>query len=308
VKRNQEIKTVSLIGLGALGLLFSGSFASAASFGGFRVIADASRQARYRKEGLYNNDKAVSFNMLQPDEACTPADLLIFAVKYGQLTGAIADAARHIGDQTIILSLLNGISSENDIRAVYGDKVLGCTVQGMDATKEGNRLYWKNMGNFTIGELYSDQITPRLLLVSDYLTRANLSHTLVTDMRDRMWGKFMLNVGVNQVVSVCEGNYGSVQREGPERNRMIAAMREVIALAKAEGVKLDDGDLTHWLNVIKPLDSKGMPSMRQDLLQGRKTEVDLFAGTVVKLGQKHGIATPVNQALLEDIIALEKNL
>ena len=254
-----QIKTVSLIGLGALGLLFSESFASAASPGGFRVIADMSRQARYYKEGLYNNDKVLSFKMFRPDEACDPADLLIFAVKYGQLPQAISDAALHVGDQTVILSLLNGISSEDDIRAVYGDKVLGCTVQGMDATKEGNRLYWKNMGNFTVGELYSDQITPRLLLVADYLTRANLSHTLVTDMRDRMWGKFMLNVGVNQVVSVCEGNYGSIQREGPERERMIAAMREVIALAKAEGVKLDNNDLLHWLNVIKPLAAEGMP-------------------------------------------------
>lgn len=304
----KQIKTVSLIGLGALGLLFSESFASAASPGGFRVIADEFRQTKYRKEGLYNNNKALSFKMLRPDEPCEPADLLIFAVKYGQLPQAIADTALHVGNQTVILSLLNGISSEEDIRAVYGDKVIGCTVQGMDATKEGNRLYWKNMGNFTVGELYSDQITPRLLLVSDYLKRAKLPHTLVTDMRDRMWGKFMLNVGINQVVSICEGNYGSVQREGPERERMIAAMQEVITLAKAEGVKLDHNDLLYWLNVIKPLAAEGMPSMRQDLLQGRKTEVDLFAGTVVKLGQKHGIATPVNQALLEEILALEKNL
>jgi 2-dehydropantoate 2-reductase len=304
----KKIKTVSLIGLGALGLLFSEPLASAAAPGGFRVIADATRQARYRKEGLYNNDKPLSFKMLRPDEPCEPADLLIFAVKYGQLPRAIADAARHVGDQTIILSLLNGISSEEDIRAVYGDQVLGCTVQGMDATKEGNRLYWKNMGSFTIGELCTDQMTPRLLSVADYLTQARIPHEIVTDMRDRMWGKFMLNVGINQVVSVCAGDYGTVQREGPERRRMIAAMREVIALAVAESVKLDESDLFYWLNVIKPLAAEGMPSMRQDLLQGRKTEVDLFAGTVVQLGRKHGIATPVNQALLEEILALEQDL
>ncbi|NLP21731.1 MAG: 2-dehydropantoate 2-reductase, partial [Erysipelotrichaceae bacterium] len=180
-------------------------------------------------------------------------------------------------------------------------------VQGMDATKKGNRLYWKNMGNFTIGELYTDKITPRLKLVADFLTRANIPYTLVNDMRDRMWGKFMLNVGINQVVSVCEGNYGSVLKEGKERDRMINAMREVIPLAKAEGVKLDENDLLYWLDVIKPLSPKGMPSMRQDLLQKRKTEVDLFAGTVVKLGQKHNIPTPFNQALLEEIHELEKN-
>lgn len=303
----ENIKTVSLIGLGALGLLFAESFASASS-NEFRVIADKSRQEKYKKEGLYNNDKELRFKMYTPEEICNPADLLIFAVKYGQLPQAIKDVKKHVGDNTIIISLLNGISSEEDIKAVYGDKVIGCTVQGMDATKKGNRLYWKNMGNFTIGELYTDKITPRLKLVADFLTRANIPYTLVNDMRDRMWGKFMLNVGINQVVSVCEGNYGSVLKEGKERDRMIDAMREVIPLAKAEGVKLDENDLLYWLDVIKPLSPKGMPSMRQDLLQKRKTEVDLFAGTVVKLGQKHNIPTPINQALLEEIHELEKNL
>ena len=137
-----QIKTVRLIGLGALGLLFSESFASAASPDGFRVIADASRQARYRKEGLYNNDKELNVKMLRPDEACEPADLMIFAVKYAQLPQAIADASLHVGEQTIILSLLNGISSEEDIRAVYGDKVLAARF-GDGRHQEGNRLYWK---------------------------------------------------------------------------------------------------------------------------------------------------------------------
>lgn len=302
----KQIKSVSLIGLGALGLLFSESFASAAPEG-FRIIADKKRQEKYLREGLYNNDKLISFNMVRPDEACSPADLVIFAVKYGQLPQAIADAKNHVGDHTIILSLLNGISSEEDIRAVYGDKVLGCTVQGMDATKKGNRLYWQNMGNFTVGELYIEQITPRLLAVGDFLSRAQIEHSLVSDMRDKMWGKFMLNVGINQVVSVCQGTYESVLREGPQRERMIAAMREVIPLALAEGVKLGEEDLLHWLEVIAPLSPQGMPSMRQDLLQGRKSEVDLFAGTVVKLGKKHGIPTPVNQALLDEILELEKH-
>lgn len=302
----EKIQSVSLIGLGALGLLFAESFESAAESGEFCVIADADRQARYEKEGLYNNDRPVRFKMVRPDEPWKPADLVVFAVKYGQLPQAIQDAKHHIGDRTLILSLLNGISSEEDIRAVYGDKVLGCTVQGMDATKEGNRLYWHNMGNFTVGELYTDEITPRLLRVGDLLDRAKIPYTLVADMRDRMWGKFMLNVGINQVVSVCQGTYGTVLREGPERDRMIAAMREVISLAHAEGIKLGEEDVAYWLDVIKPLSPEGMPSMRQDLLQGRRSEVDLFAGTVVKLGRKHDIPTPINQALLEEILELEK--
>jgi len=124
-------------------------------------------------------------------------------------------------------------------------------------------------------------------------------------MYKKLWSKFMLNVGVNQTVAVYGSNYGDIQREGPAREMMIAAMREVITLAEKEGIMLTEDDITYWLHVLSKLSPEGKPSMAQDVEAKRLSEVDLFAGTVLELGKKHGIPTPVNKELYERIKEIE---
>jgi 2-dehydropantoate 2-reductase len=124
-------------------------------------------------------------------------------------------------------------------------------------------------------------------------------------MEVKIWSKFLLNVGINQVVAVYGENFGSVQKAGELRGRMIAAMREVIPIAEREGVALSEKDIDYWLKVVDSLDSKGKPSMRQDVEAKRITEVELFSGTVLKFSQKHGIESPVNQDLYEKIKVIE---
>lgn len=88
---------------------------------------------------------------------------------------------------------------------------------------------------------------------------------------------------------------------------MYAAMHEVIAVAQAEGVNLTEEDFQASVKVLQGLAYEGMPSMRQDGLAKRKSEVDLFAGTIVALGNKHGIPTPINQIYYNKIKAIEEN-
>ena len=95
------------------------------------------------------------------------------------------------------------------------------------------------------------------------------------------------------------------QQPGEARDIMIAAMREVLLLAAAEGVNLGEEDIDYWLSVIAPLNPAGKPSMRQDTEAKRKTEVELFSGTVLELSRKHGIPAPVNEMLNIRIRAME---
>ena len=116
----------------------------------------------------------------------------------------------------------------------------------------------------------------------------------------------MLNVGVNQTVAVYKGNYGEIQREGEARELMIAAMREVIALSEHVGVHLTEDDLSYWLSVLGTLSPNGKPSMAQDIEAERISEVDLFSGTVIEMGRKYQIPTPVNQQLYNQIKKIER--
>ena len=304
-----EIKTVAIIGLGALGILFGHHLSKRIPRENLRIVADHNRINRYKKDNLYCNGELCNFHYVNPEEKMEPADLLIFTVKYGGLSEAIREAKDQVGEGTIILSALNGISSEAIIGDTYGiDKLLYCVAQGMDAVKEANRLSYHHMGMLVFGEKEKDYISPSVQAVASFFDIMQFPYQVDSDMKKRMWGKFMLNVGVNQTVAVNEGDYGTVLREGPARETMIAAMREVIMLSEREGVFLNEEDLAYWLKVLGTLNCEGKPSMRQDLEAGRLSEVELFSGTVLDIGRKYGLATPVNQELYDGIHRLEAKI
>ena len=102
-----------------------------------------------------------------------------------------------------------------------------------------------------------------------------------------MWFKYLLNVGVNQACTVYETDYGHVTSPGPICEEMKEAMREVCRLAAVEGIELTEADIEAAIELEKTLKPDGYPSMRQDALAGRPTEVDLFAGTVIAMGHKY---------------------
>lgn len=301
-----EIRTVSIIGLGALGILFGNHLSKRMASEKLRIIADQDRIRRYEQEQIYCNSEPCRFYFSTPEEVGEPADLVIFAVKYNDLTSAIKAVRNQVGEHTIILSVLNGITSEAIIGRTYGmDKMVYCVAQGMDAVKVENKMTYENMGMLCIGELESGIFSPKVKMAADYFDKMEIPYEVDTHMYKRMWGKLMLNVGVNQTVAVYEGDYGDIQREGSARDTMISAMREVIVLSEKEGVTLTEEDLSYWLKVLDQLNPGGKPSLRQDLEAKRHCEVELFAGTILELGKKHGIPTPVNQVLYNKIKLIE---
>lgn len=303
-----EIKTVSLIGLGALGILFGNHLSKRMSQEDLRIIADQERIIKYKNNHVYCNGQRCHFNYVSPEEVQTSADLVIFAVKFNDLDKAIEAVRNQVGEKTIILSLLNGITSEDIIGKVYGrDKLLYCVAQGMDALKEGNELTYEHMGMICFGERQPGVITEKVKAVSNFFNKMALPFEAETDMYKRLWGKFMLNVGVNQTVAVYETNYGGIQAEGEIRDVMIAAMREVILLSEKEEICLTEEDLNYWLKVLGTLNPHGKPSMRQDMEARRPSEVELFAGAVLKLGKKYNINTPVNHMLYDRIKMMENS-
>ena len=299
----KEIQSVAIIGMGALGLLFGDILQR----GGAKVcfIADEQRQAKVAHTPITINGEARRFDMIAPDQIGASFDLILFAVKATGLKQAMADAARAIGEDTAIVSLLNGITSEALLAERFGARnVVGCVAQGMDAVREGTSLRYTHPGMLVIGAQDSEQ-EPALARVAKLFARSDVPFQIDSDIRHRLWSKFMLNVGVNQVVMAAEGTYATVQRAGAARERMIAAMREVIALAQLEGVCVTEDDLRYYVDLMDTLSPDGMPSMRQDGLAHRPSEVELFSGTVCQMAKKHGLSVPINEALYREICTME---
>jgi len=226
-----EIKTVSIIGLGALGVLFGHHLSGYLPADDLRIVADAGRIEKYQMNQVFSNGELCRFHYISAKKECIPADLLIFSVKYQGLAEAIEEARNQIGPNTIIISLLNGISSEEIIGKTYGmDNVLYCVAQGMDAVKVGNQVTYQHMGIISIGDRTPGNISEAVKAVARFFDQTLLPYEVSTNMPHKMWGKLMMNVGVNQTAAVFESDYGGIQKEGPARDTMISAMKEVIEL------------------------------------------------------------------------------
>jgi 2-dehydropantoate 2-reductase len=120
-----------------------------------------------------------------------------------------------------------------------------------------------------------------------------------------MWSKLLCNVGCNQATMVFQCGYGGLQVPGKPRDTMLGAMREVMAVANAQGIPLTDADMQSWVDIIDVFPPDGETSMQQDGKAHRKSEVELFSGTIRRLGRSLHIATPVNDWLYQRIQEIE---
>jgi 2-dehydropantoate 2-reductase len=201
---------------------------------------------------------------------------------------------------------MNGIDSEERIGAAYGmERVLYSLNMGIDAVREGNRVTYTTQGKIFFGEAKNPTVTERVARVRALFDRAGIVCETPPDMIRVLWWKFMVNVGINQASAVLRAPYAAFQGEAEARGLMHAAMAEVIAVAGKAGVSLSEEDVREFDKVLARLSPGGKTSMLQDVEAGRKTEVEMLAGTVLALGERYGVAVPVNRRLFEAIRKLE---
>lgn len=300
------IKKVGIVGFGALGILFGSYISDKIGKENFFVIADENRTERYKKDGVYKNGVLCHMNYVSPSDKTPKVDLMLFGVKYGAMKEALDLAESFCDENTIFISLLNGIASEGDIINKFGaENVIYSTAQCMDSLKEGNGITYRDMGFLNFGKVGSVGRDENISALKEFFDSISFPYKTPEDMGKALWGKLMLNTGCNQAAAVFDCCFDVLQREGRPREVMIGAMREVMKIGQAEGIDLDENDVEYWVRVLDGLNPKGMPSLRQDVLNKRKTEVELFAGTINRLGRKHKIATPYNEFLYSEIKKIE---
>lgn len=302
----KRINNVAVIGLGALGCAYASKLYDM-NPQGLKIIAGGARAKRYKEEGVLINGKCYDFSYIAPEDKGEFADLIIVAVKTHQLAQAILDMKNHVGDNTIILSLLNGITSEVLIGETYGmDKMLYALSFALTPNREGNHIRFSGYGNLAFGEEVNGKYSDKVLAVKDLFDRAGIPYTIPENMLRSLWWKFMVNVGINQCSAVTRGRYRVFQTEKEAKELMESAMWEVIQLSEKAGINLTGADIQKWHEVLSGLDPDSRTSMLEDIECGRKTEVDSFAGTVCELGDKYGVNTPVNKTLLNMIKIIEQ--
>lgn len=302
----KEIQSVGVVGMGALGMLFGNILTQALGPGAVHFLMDDERYERHKKDTYTINGRAVSLCPVRAADS-GPLNLILVAVKYPALAGSLKTMAPAVGEDTLILSLLNGISSEPILAERFGaEKVIPTVAQGMDAMCFGSSLTYTKAGRLHIG-VTEPSMKERLERVVRFFDKTAFPYVAEADILYRMWSKFMLNVGVNQTCMVFDCPYEKALEPGSLENVFfLSAMREVILLARAEGIDLGEEELLEYIGIIRSLDPKAIPSMEQDRVNKKPCEVELFAGTVRAMAARHGIPVPANDYLWRRAHEIEK--
>ena len=308
--RNSEefdVRKVAIIGAGAMGAAYAAMFMDA---GGFAVsfIARGERYRRLSRGDLTVNGRSYAVKTLHPDRLDAPADLVLVALKHHHLQDAVGDIKALVGENTTILSVMNGLESEEIIGAACGaEKVVYAIAVGIDAVREGNQFHYSTPGKIIFGAGPHAAGRDRLERLEEALNRASIPNEASSDIMRVMWWKFMINVGINQASAVLRAPYGVFQSDPHARKLMRLLMTEVTSLAAKLEIDLTEKDMDDFDPTLESLSPAGKTSMLQDIEAGRKTEVDIFAGKVVALGKACNVPTPVNLTALCIIKAIENS-
>lgn len=301
-----KIKSVALIGMGAVGTIY-GNLLYKTYGSNFVVIADKNRKEKLKKDGFTLNGKIFHPEIVSNGALNKKIDLIIFCVKNYQLSQAIEDVKDFVGKDTVLITLLNGVTARSRIHAAYPEnKVLYGLTTKIDAQRTEDGVINTVDGVIHFGEADNTTISPVVQSVSDCFTKAGIENLVFTDMIRTIWKKFMLNVGANQITAITRAPYGKITSIDTNLVLFKGAMMEVLAIAKASGIDLREEDIEEFVTLMSNFSPNGKTSMLQDVEAKRKTEVDYFAGTVVEMGKKLNIPTPVNHVLYCIIKSIEE--
>ena len=300
----KEIKKVLICGLGAIGSIYAVKILKHKDVE-LSVLVDRARLIRYRQEPLIFNGEKYCFDYITADDTFI-ADLIIIATKSSALDSVLVDIKGFVAQDTVILSLLNGLESEDRIAEVFGqDKVLYSYYIGHTSTRIGRNVSHDGVYKTVFGEKYNNEYSNNVLTVKNFFDKTGINYEIPIDMEYARWWKFLVNVGYNQASAVLNASYGDFQKSDQANKLAIKLMNEAVEIARVCGVKNTDRLIPEVLEVVSTMVPETKTSMLQDVEAGRKTEVDIFAGYISELGKKYGIKTIYNDMFLEIIKAID---
>lgn len=301
-----KIEKVTLIGLGAMGSFFAPRLYKGLKEGNFRVLAEGERKERLEKKGVTINGVNYRFPVVEPQKENDPADLIIMAVKDTGLAQALKDIANQVGEHTLILNVMNGVRSEVQTAEIYGwEHVLYSFMRVSIVMKDGVTDYDPELGVIHFGEKTNEIYSERVERIRELFESCSVPYVIDKDMIHGIWFKFMCNVGENMTCALLGIPFGTYRTSKEANALRRAAMWEVAAIAQKKGIDLGEKEIEQQEQVIMNLPPQNKPSTLQDLEAGKKTEVELFSGTVIRMGEELEIDTPVNRVFYNGIKVLE---
>ena len=299
-----KIRSVAVLGAGAVGsyIIWGLSKLEDIKFG---VIAEGERAERLQKKGCTINDITYYPQVWNPKEA-HGVDLLIVSLKYGALEHALDNIKEIVAENTMVMSLMNGVDSEEIMgKCICEDNILYSLIKIASHRKE-NGVYFNP--KTTVGIVYGETKEPfeskRVLALEELLSRTEIHYRRTDMIREEIWAKFRLNVCNNLPQAILGAGVGCY-RDSKHMQAINEGLRnelEKVAFSKEIDLSKCPDSIGHG----SPVKTTAKFSTLQDLEAGRHTEIDMFSGALIKMGREQGIPTPYNEYTYHMIKAIEE--
>ncbi len=295
-----KIRKVIIYGLGSIGSIFAVQISKYKEIE-TKVLIDEERYNRYKKEPTIFNNEPYIFNYILPSYTNFKADLIIIATKNAGLKSAIRDIENFIQDNTIIISLLNGITSEEEIAKIYGsNKVITSFYIGHSSIRDGRNIKQDGIYKIVVG-ITKEQENNKLKRLIDFFERTKINYEVSKQIENEYWKKFIINVGINQLSAVTGLTLKEIKKDKKLTILLKGIMKEAENIAAVCNIKEHAKIYKEAEKFLLEEIDDAFPSMLQDIIAKRETEVDIFAGTIIKLGEKYNIETPLNKDIYKII-------
>ena len=300
---------ILIVGTGAVGGYFGGMLAKSGEDVTF--LARGEHLKAIQEKGLYIKsiigDFNIKINAVEKPNANEKYDLIVIAVKSYDLPDACNNIKGTVKNETVLMSLLNGVDSEEIIGSIFGaDNVIGSVAFIGSQISEAGVISHTASGMITIGELDGVK-SKRCEEILKIFERAKIPIKLSENIQKDIWAKMVWNTGFNAITALT-GSLVSDVLSIPESRKIVEmAMKETVEVANKKGISLSD-DLAEK-TVSKTLKAGEIKtSMLQDRENGKAMEIDSINGAIVRLGHEMNIPVPVNETLYGALKVINKQL
>ncbi|HLO59184.1 MAG TPA: 2-dehydropantoate 2-reductase [Bacteroidales bacterium] len=299
----------AIIGTGGVGGYFGGKIAQAGNEVVF--IARGEQLKALRQKGLRVKSPLGDFEV--PSVHATDdvieagnADLIILGVKAWQVSGIAAQLRNHIRKETIILPLQNGILVNDELAAELGTShaVGGLCRIFAKIESPGVIVHTGVEPSLIFGET-DNAITERVLKIEKLLTGSGIKARISEDIQAELWKKF-INICASGLLAVTRSTYGEIREMKETRTMMIDLFEEIWNLSQKAGVHVEHEFVAKTVAFIDSFDYTATSSLTRDVWEGKPSEIEYQNGTVVRLGEKYGVPTPINRFIYNCILPMEK--
>jgi 2-dehydropantoate 2-reductase len=297
---------IAVLGAGAVG----GYFGARLAQGGAElvVIARGPHLDAIRRDGI-RIESVAGDAMVRPAE-CTddpagvaPVDLVLLGVKAWQVETAARGLTPLLGHEACVLPLQNGVEAPEQIdRAIGRGRALGGLCRILSEVTGPGRIRHSGIEPYVaFGEPAGGDSARTRRLLEAFARAPGVRAELLPDIRMAMWRKFLLITGWGVVAVASAAPIGVIRSDPELRRQLLQAMGEIVAVARANGVALDEKDIRDAVVLIETAPAEGTTSMQRDLAAGRPAEVDAQIGAVVRLARTAGVAVPYHARVYQGL-------